>query len=133
MALEDDLYTLLSTDASIAVAMMLPQPNVWRGAIPPGQPDSPALVFQTMPGGEYLAGAEGINALQMKRIQFDSYHVQANMALAISNAVLDLIKNMRQVSLANTQIQGVLINSDIDMPQEPGAGGYVQRRKLEAD
>jgi hypothetical protein len=133
MSLEDDLYTLLSIDASIAASMGVPLPNVYRDAIPKGMPDSPALVYQTMPGGEYLAGADGINALQMKRIQFDSYHVLPNIALRISNAVRDLIKNMRQVSLANTQIQGVLINKDHGMPQEPGDNGYVQRRLLEAD
>jgi hypothetical protein len=133
MVLEDDLYTLFSTDASIAAAMGLPQPNVYRDAIPKNAPDSPALVFQTMPGGEFYAGAEAMNALQMKPVQFDSYHVYPNIALQISNAVRDLIKNMRQVSLANTQIQGVIISKDHGMPQEPGANGYVQRRLLLAE
>lgn len=133
MALEDDLYTLFSTDASIAAAMGVPQPNVYRDAIPRAMPDSPALVFQTMPGGEFYAGAEAMNALQMKPVQFDSYHVYPNIALQISNAVRDLIKNMRQVSLANTQVQGVIITKDHGMPQEPGANGYVQRRLLLAE
>jgi hypothetical protein len=133
MALEDDLYTLFSTDASIAAAMGVPQPNVYRDAIPKSMPDSPALVFQTMPGGEFYAGAEAMNALQMKPVQFDSYHVYPNIALQISNAVRDLIKNMRQVSLANTQVQGVIITKDHGMPQEPGANGYVQRRLLLAE
>ncbi len=134
MPLETDLYTLLSTDASIAAAMGLPlaAPNVWRGAIPPGSPDSPALVIQ-MIYSNYLTAAESVNALQMKRMQFDSYHAQYDSALTISNAVRDLIKNMRIVSLANTEVQGTIINKDMDLPEEPGSNGNVFRRLLEID
>lgn len=126
--LETDLYNLLSTDASIAGATGTPA-SIYLGAIPKGQPDSNAVVIQvtnTLRDKGYDVTSQLVN----KRVQFDSYHVKYPLALQLSNAVLNLIKDMSG-NLATVNVQGVIPDKDIDLGEEPGDTGYVFRRMLD--
>lgn len=130
MSLEVDLYTLLSTDASMLAAMNA-RPNVWLGMIPKGEDDNLAVVIQTVIG-QYETAEESINAWTKKRMQFDSYGEKYSETLFLSNTVRDLLKNLKG-SLANTNVQGTIVMTDRDMPYEAGESGYVFRRLLEID
>jgi hypothetical protein len=126
--LETDLYGLLSTDASIAAATGTP-PGIYLGAIPKGQPDSNAVVIQvtnTLRDKGYDVTSQLVN----KRVQFDSYHVKYTQAVLLSNAVLNLVKDMSG-NLATVNVQGVIPDKDIDLGEEPGDTGYVFRRMLD--
>lgn len=128
MSLEADLYQLLSTDASIQTALNGVN-NIYPGAIPKGRPDSPAIVIQVT-GGQRFKASDGTNLLTMKQVQFDSYAVRYTDCLAVSEAIRLLVQDLSG-SLATTNINGVIIEKDLDMEREPGDSGYVFRRLLE--
>ena len=130
MSIEVDLYSLLSTNANVLSALG-GNNYIWLGAIPKGQPDTPALVLQTVLTDNYY-GADGVNTLMTKRVQFDSYAARYSDAVTISNTVRDLLKNITG-SLGNTNIQAALLRRDMDMPEEPGNTGYVFRRLIEIE
>jgi hypothetical protein len=130
MPLEVDLYSLLSQNADVLSALG-GNNHVWLGAIPKGQPDSPALVIQTvLTDNEY--GADGVTRVMKKRVQFDSYASTYTAATTLSNTIRDLLKNITG-NLGNTFVQAALLRRDMDMPEEPGSAGYVFRRLLEVD
>lgn len=128
--LEDDIYALLSTDASIQ-AVLNAANNVYVGYIPKGSPVSPSIVIQ-ITHTQRLKGADGTNGLQMKRVQTDSRHVKAGVARQISSAVLNLLKDLSG-NLATTSVQGVIPGKDMDMGLEPSDGGEVFRRLNDFD
>jgi len=125
--LETDLYNLLSTDANVLAALN-EENNVYLGAVPKGQPDSPAVVIQVAHTDRYR-GSEGPNRFTAKRVQFDSYHQRYSDCVAINNAIYALMIALAG-SLATTQIQGTICTEDMDMGHEPGDTGYVFRRLL---
>jgi hypothetical protein len=130
MAIETDLYSLLSTNADVLSALG-GNNCVWLGAIPKGQPDSPAIVLQTILTDNYY-GADGVNTLMMKRVQVDSYATRYTDAITVSKVVRDLLKNLTG-PLSSTNIQAAFLRRDMDMPEEPGSSGYVFRRLLEIE
>lgn len=130
MALESDLYQLLSKNASVLAALNNSN-NVWMGMIPKGQPVSPAIVVQAVyTDNQYTA--DGINTTKMRRVQFDSYAKKYTDALTISNTVRDVLKNLTG-QLGTTDVLSALVRRDMDMPDEPGDSGYVFRRLLEVE
>lgn len=132
MSLEIDLYTLLSTDASIAAATSTgASPAVYLVAIPKGLPDTNAIVIQCTETTR-SKGYDVTNQLTFKRIQFDCYSDKASVAQALGNAVLNLLKDMIG-TLASVNITGVIPDKDLDMGEEPGDGGMVFRRMLDFD
>lgn len=129
MSLEIDLYSFLSRDSDL---LSLTGGNcIWLGAIPKGQPDSQAIVLQTVIT-DNIYGADGVNTLMMKRVQIDSYAARYSDAVATSNTIRDLLKNISGV-LGKVNIQAALLRKDMDMPEEPGSTGYVFRRLLQID
>lgn len=132
--LETDLYQLISQDPGVLAAADNAN-STYLGAIPKGQPDSPAVVIQVT-HTDRVTGAEGPNALLMKRVQFDSYDASYPDCVALSNAVLAAVIKLRGVALASTQIQGTIPQRDMDMGQEPSdvsTTGYTFRRLIEVD
>jgi hypothetical protein len=130
MSLETDLYSLLSKDPTI-LSVLNGNDYVWLGAIPKGQPDSPAIVVQTVLTTRYY-GADGVNTLMLKRVQFDSYASRYSDAVTISKTVRDLLKNFTGL-LPTTTVQGALVGNEMDLPEEPGDTGNVFRRVLQVD
>jgi hypothetical protein len=128
--LEDDIFALLSTDASIQSAMG-GQNNVYVGYVPKGSQISPSLVIQ-IPATTRLKGSDGTNALTMKRVQVDCRHVMAGVARKMGEAVIALLKDLSG-SLPTTNVQGVIPGKEMDMPIEPGDSGYVARRLTDFD
>lgn len=127
--LEIDLYTLLSTDASIAAATSTGRsPGVWLGAIPKGQPDSDAIVVQTHV--DRIKTASGTLALLSAKVQVDVYHPKYSACKKLANAVIALLQDLSG-ALTTTNVQGVIPDKDLDMNFEPGDSGYVFRRMLE--
>jgi hypothetical protein len=125
VSLESDLYTLLSTDASISEVLNA-RPFVYNGAIPKGQPDSGAIVINVY-RTDRLVGADGPNRFTVKEIQFDCYHAQYTQSVAIAYALIALIGNLSG-SLATTEIQGCIPTREMDFGRESGDPGYVFRR-----
>jgi hypothetical protein len=128
--IEVDLYTLCSTDPGVLAALGGSN-NVYLGMIPKGRPDNPALVLQAVVTTNFTA-ADGIVNLAMRRMQFDSYAAKYSDSLTLSNAVRNLLRSFKG-ALSTTQIQGTIIRQEMDLPDEPGATGYVFRRMLAID
>jgi hypothetical protein len=128
--IENDLYTLCSTDPGVLAALG-GNNNVYLGMIPKGQSDNPALVLQSVITTNFTA-ADGFVNLIMRRIQLDSYAAKYSAALTLSNAVSLLLRNFKGV-LASTTVTGTIVRQEMDMPDEPGATGYVFRRMLAID
>lgn len=127
--LEIDLYTLLSTDASIAAATSTgAAPGVWLGAIPKGKPDSNAIVIQTQI--TRTKGYDGTNALLSAKVQVDVYHPKYSACKKLANAVIALLQDLSG-ALTTTNVQGVIPDKDLDMNFEPGDSGFVFRRMLD--
>jgi hypothetical protein len=122
--LEDDIYTLLSTDASIQ-AVLNAANNIYDGFIPRGFPVSPSIVYQ-IKETRRLKASDGTNALTMKLLQTDSRHIKAGEARLINRAVVNLLKD-KSGSLLTTNILGVIPGKDMDMGLEPSVSGYVFR------
>jgi hypothetical protein len=133
--LKNDILQKLMEDPTI-VAVLNSQNgtvNVYMGAIPKIAPSPfiPAIVVQGG-GTKYFYGADGINRFQMETVQFDSYAIDYTTSLKVSNTVRDLMKEFAG-PLNSTIVSGSLIRRDIDMPFEPGPGGYVYRHMLAID
>jgi hypothetical protein len=127
MSLESDIYSLLSTDASVSAALN-DRPFVYNGAIPKGQPDDGAIVINVS-RTDRLTGADGPNRFTVKEIQFDSYAQTYTRALALSNAIFALMVTLSG-SLATTEIQGTIPTKEMDFGRESAQAGYGFRRML---
>ncbi len=131
--LENDLCLLLLNDSGVKTAMGNQQ-NVWMGAIPIGQTDSPAVVLRVNSNETYNTASGPVN-LKRKRMQFDSYDKKYSNVITVSGAIRTLLASMATpfTNLNTTTVYGVLIQNEMDMPQEPGDSGYVFRRTFLAD
>src|SRR5581483_4288565 len=130
--LEADILNKLMEDPTV-VAILNSQNgtvNVYNGAIPKSAPTPfiPAIVLQGV-GTKYFYGADGINRFHQKTLQFDSYANDYTTALKVSNTVRELLQEFSG-PLTNTIVTGSLIRRDMDMPFEPGEGGYLFRHLL---
>jgi hypothetical protein len=124
--LETDIYNVLATSSAVVTA--LAGNSVYLGAIPKGQPDSPALVVR-MPSAEYLKAYDGTLNFIQRDVQVDSYDDQYSVAVGNANIVRGILADISG-ALATTTVRSSQIVHDMDMPYEPGAGGYVFRRMI---
>src|SRR6185437_4303674 len=131
-SLEQDLYSFLSQNADVLTALG-GRNTVWKSMIPKGKETQlPAIVMQTVYTDNPYTADGALNA-RKKRIQFDSYASDdATTAAAVSDTIKNLLQNLTG-SLGNTFIQASFITAEMDMPDEPGAGGYVFRRLIRVD
>jgi hypothetical protein len=130
-SLEQDIYSLLSQNADVLAALG-GKNTVWKNMIPKGkETELPAIVMQTVyTSNPYTA--DGAFSTRNKRIQFDSYASDATTATELSDTVKNVLQNLIG-SLGNTVVQASFITTEMDMPDEPGAGGYIFRRLIRVD
>jgi hypothetical protein len=129
--LENDLYTLLSTNLDMISALDGNANNIWKGFVPKGQPTDPALVFQVVYTQDFIA-AEGVLNGHRKRVQFDSYSATYTKTNQVSDTVKRLVQNLTG-SLGTTVVQGSYPVKEMDLGLEQSSGGYVYRRLLQVD
>jgi hypothetical protein len=131
-SLEQDLYSFLSQNADVLSALG-GKNTLWKSMIPKGkETELPAVVMQTVYTDNPYTADGALNA-RKKRIQFDSYASDdATTAASVSDTIKNLLQNLTG-SLGNTVVQASFVTTEMDMPDEPGAGGYVFRRLLRID
>ena len=109
--IEKGLRDLLCADAT--VGPLVGNQRVRPMMLPEGS-DYPAIVYLLI-ATQPLTSMDGVNALQMKRIQFDCYGANAVAAKTLAKAVHSLLDGYKGTLSENTQIQSCLPNQDIDM------------------
>jgi hypothetical protein len=131
--LENDITKLLLTDSGVQAAMSNAS-NVYMGAIPKGQPDTPAVVLRVNFNETFNTAGGPVN-LKRKRLQFDSYSKRYTDTVTISAAIRTLLASMSAAvtDLDSTTVYGILLQNEMDLPEEPGDSGYVLRRTFLAD
>jgi len=131
-SLEQDLYSFLSQNVDLLTALG-GRNTLWKSMIPKGkETELPAIVMQTVYTENPYTADGALNA-RKKRIQFDSYASDdPTTAADLSDTLKKLLRNLIGC-LGNTVVQASLITTEMDMPDEPGAGGYVFRRLLRVD
>ncbi len=131
-SLEQDIYSLLSQNADVLTALG-GRNTIWKSMIPKGkETELPAIVMQTV----YVDNpytADGAFSTRKKRIQFDSYTSDdATTATEVSDTLKNVLQNLIG-SLGSTVVQASFVTTEMDMPDEPGAGGYIFRRLIRVD
>jgi hypothetical protein len=127
-SIEQDLYAFVSTDADVLTALG-GKNTLWKSAIPKGKETQlPAIVMQTVYTSNPYTADGALNS-RTKRIQFDSYSSDPTTTAEVSDTIKNLLQNLSG-SLGNTVVQASFVTTEMDMPDEPGAGGYVFRRLL---
>lgn len=131
-SLEQDVYSFLSNNADVLSALG-GRNTLWKSMIPKGKETQlPAIVMQTVYTSNPYTADGALNS-RIKRIQFDSYASDdATTAALVSDTIKNILQNLTG-SLGNTVVQACLITTEMDMPDEPGAGGYIFRRLIRAD
>jgi hypothetical protein len=131
-SLEQDLYAFLSNNADV-LSRLGGKNTLWKSMIPKGKEAAlPAIVMQTVYTDNPYTADGALNA-RKKRIQFDSYASDdATTAADVSDTLKRLLQNLTG-SLGNTVVQASFVTTEMDMPYEPGAGGYLYRRLLRID
>ena len=101
---------MLINDAT--VGPMVGNQRVRPMMLPEGS-DLPAIVF-LVAATNPLTSMDGVNALQMKRMQIDCYGQNAPQAKALAQAVHNLLDGYKGTLSEGTQIQSCLPNNDVD-------------------
>jgi hypothetical protein len=109
--IEKGLRDLLCADAT--VGPMVGNQRVRPMMLPEGS-DLPAIVYLLIATSP-LTSMDGVNALQMKRIQLDCYGKNGAAAKALAKAVHNLLDGYRGFLSEGTEVQSCLPNQDIDL------------------
>lgn len=116
--IEKGLRDLLCNDATVGpmvggqASPFVAGQRVRPMMLPEGS-DYPAIVYLVVATSP-LTSMDGVNALQMKRMQFDCYGSNAVQAKALAKAVHNLLDGYRGVLSEGSEIQSCLPNQDID-------------------
>jgi len=73
----------------------------------------PAIVYSQV-SSNYITSLSGVNALQMKRMQFDCYGANTPAAKALAQAVHNLLDGYHGVLSEGSTVQSCFPNQDVD-------------------
>ena len=114
MALKKGLKQLLRANADIAAAV---GGRVFVDRKPPATDDYPLIIFKYV-ASEHIITEQGINATQMRRLQFDCWGNHPAEADNLATAVHNLLDGYRGVLSEGTTIKGCFPTSDVDLTDE---------------
>lgn len=107
--IEKGLADLLLADANIASLVS----NRVRHIVLPQGTDYPAIVI-TQVASQYITSLAGVNALQMRRYQFDCYARNQKTVRQLAQYVHNLMDGYRGTLIEGSTVHGVLPNTDIE-------------------
>lgn len=99
----------------------------------PKNPTYPVIVYNTVTTTDLGYHSQGASGLRMKRIQFDAYAKDHYTTISVCDALRTLFQSFRGVLNDGTNVQGCIVQGEMDFPYEEGGTGYIFRHMVEID